>query len=356
MSLKDKASKVNFSALPMIGAGNDGEGVSRPKTAPGAMMAFAHDQRSDLLRHNEALQERAARAGELQTKLDESLADLKQWEGAKATRAIDPTDIRPSRFANRHASSFATAEFEALMAELKEAGGNVQPVKVRQISAEGREGKYELVYGHRRWEACRQLGLPVLAVVDNIDDRELFAEMDRENRGREDLSPWEQGVMYRRALDEGLYSSNRKLAEALGVDLGAVGRALVLADLPAEIVEAFPSPLTLQYRWAKLLNDAMKADAKGVKARAKELSGRTTRPNAKEVLEHLIGLKGRGVEPFNPQPVVYLIGGKRATLTSTKEGGSSVVFEPGTLTTAQQRELVKLLEAFAQPQGKVSAN
>ena len=300
MSLKDKASKVNFSALPMVGAGNDGEGATRPKTAPGAMMAFAHDQRSDLLRQNEALQEQAARAGELQTKLDESLADLKQWEGAKATRSIDPTDIRPSRFANRHASSYVTAEFEALKAELKEAGGNVQPVKVRQVSAEGREGKYELVYGHRRWEACRQLGLPVLAVVDNIDDRELFAEMDRENRSRKDLSPWEQGVMYRRALDEGLYSSNRKLAEALGVDLGAVGRSLILADLPSEVVEAFPSPLALQFRWAKLLNDAIKDDAKGVKARAKELSARAPRPGAKETLELLIGAKGRGVEPFNP--------------------------------------------------------
>jgi ParB family chromosome partitioning protein len=356
MSLKDKASKVNFSGLPLVGATGDGEGASRPKTAPGAMMAFAHDQRSDLLRQNEVLQEQAARAGELQTRLDESLADLKQWEGAKATREIDPSDIQPSRFANRHASSFATAEFEALKAELKEAGGNVQPVKVRQISAEGREGKYELVYGHRRWEACRQLGLPVLAVVDNIDDRELFAEMDRENRARKDLSPWEQGSMYRRALDEGLYSSNRKLAEALGVDLGAVGRALVLADLPAEVVDAFPSPLALQFRWAKLLNDAIKADAEGVKARAKELSGRTPRPHAKEALEHLIHVKGRGVEPFNPQPVVYLIRGKKATLTLTKEGGSSVVFEPGALTTAQQKELVKLLETFARPEGKVSAN
>lgn len=356
MSLKDKASKVNFSALPMVGTGSDGEGASRPKTAPGAMMAFAHDQRSELLRHNEALQEQAARAGELQTKLDESLADLKQWEGAKATRAIDPADIRPSRFANRHASSFATAEFEALKAELKEAGGNVQPVKVRQISAEGREGKYELVYGHRRWEACRQLGLSVLAVVDNIDDRELFAEMDRENRSRKDLSPWEQGVMYRRALDEGLYSSNRKLAEALGVDLGAVGRSLILADLPSEVVEAFPSPLALQFRWAKLLNDAIKSDAKGVKARAKELTARAPRPGAKETLKLLIGAKGRGVEPFNPLPVVYLIGGKRATLTSTTEGGGSLVFEPGALSREQQRALAKLLESFAKPQDKVSAN
>ena len=356
MSLKDKASKVNFSMLPMVGPGNDGEGAVRPKTAPGAMMAFANDQRSDLLRQNEALQEQAARAGDLQTKLDESLADLKQWDGAKATRKIDPSDIRPSRFANRHASSFATPEFDALKAELKEAGGNVQPVKVRQISDAGGEGKYELIYGHRRWEACRQLGLPVFAVIDNIDDRELFAEMDRENRSRKDLAPWEQGVMYRRALDEGLFPSNRKLADALGVDLGAVGRSLVLADLPREVVEAFPSPLALQFRWAKLLNDAIKTDAKGVRSRAKEVTARSPRPGAKETLAILIGGKGRGVEPFNPPPVIFTIGGKRATLNPTSDGGGSVVFEPGTLTEELQEELTKLLLSFAKPPNKVSAN
>ncbi len=280
MSLKDKASKVNFAGLPLVGATGDGEGGARPKTAPGAMMAFAHDQRSELLRQNDELLAQASRAGQLQTQLEDSLADLKQWDGAKATRKINPEDIRPSKFANRHASSFATVEFEALKAELKEAGGNVQPIKVRQISDEGGEGRYEIVFGHRRWEACKQLELPVLAMVDNLDDRELFAEMERENRARKDLSPWEQGVMYRRALDEGLFASNRKLAESLGVDLGAVGRALLLADLPAEVVEAFPSPLALQFRWAKLLSDALKKDERAVIARAREISATKTKATA----------------------------------------------------------------------------
>ena len=47
-----------------------------------------------------------------------------------------------------------------------------------------------------------------------VSDHELFSAMDRENRERADLSPYEQGTMYRRAVDEKLYPSNRRLAEA----------------------------------------------------------------------------------------------------------------------------------------------
>ena len=56
-------------------------------------------------------------------------------------------------------------------------------------------------------------------------DQELFEQMERENRSRSDLSAWEQGAMYRRALDDGLYPSLRQLAESLDVDPSLVRHA-----------------------------------------------------------------------------------------------------------------------------------
>src|SRR5207253_354541 len=107
--------------------------AGRPKTAPGLMMARASDQRSDLLRENEelktavaGLQDTAARASELQD-------ELKSWDGAKATRLIDPKLIARSRWANRDPQHFLTPEFEQFKRELADAGGNVQPIKVRPI-------------------------------------------------------------------------------------------------------------------------------------------------------------------------------------------------------------------------------
>ncbi|MFY0022464.1 TyrR/PhhR family helix-turn-helix DNA-binding protein, partial [Acinetobacter baumannii] len=79
-------------------------------------------------------------------------------------------------------------------------------------------------------------------------DHELFSAMDRENRERADLSAFEQGTMYRRALDAGLYPSNRRLAEALGVSHTWVANVLLVADLPPPVIECFRTPIEIQHR------------------------------------------------------------------------------------------------------------
>jgi ParB family chromosome partitioning protein len=57
--------------------------------------------------------------------------------------------------------------------------------------------------------------------------------------------------MYRKALDEGLYPSLRKLAESVKVDVSLVSKSVSLARLPEAVVAAFPSPLDIQFRWAQ---------------------------------------------------------------------------------------------------------
>lgn len=312
--LLDKASRLDFSRLPGTAPASPDAATPappvftpRPKTAPGALMAFANDTRSELLKENETLRERAQEAEVLRSRLDEALDDLQQWEGAKASRLIEASLVRPSRFANRHPGSFQDADYLKLRHEIQDAGGNVQPIKVRPVRGEEDSSpvRYEVVFGHRRLRACQELGLPVLAMIDNLDDQALFVEMERENRARKDLSAWEQGMMYRSALDSGLFPSNRKLAEAIGVDLSALGKALSLAALPEFIVAAFPSPLTLQFRWAKPLSDALAADAAGMRERVLDLQALPQKLSAREVFERLVDTapverRRQGVEPFHP--------------------------------------------------------
>ena len=65
---------------------------------------------------------------------DEALrARVKSLEQEAPLRRIDPSMIRPSRWANRHEASFLTAEFQELTAEIAAAGRNVQPIKVRPV-------------------------------------------------------------------------------------------------------------------------------------------------------------------------------------------------------------------------------
>lgn len=237
-------------------------GQNTPKTGPGQMLAF----RGQIM----------AAEGEL-ARLRERLA---HYDGSIPARRLDPKTVRPSRWANRHEASYSNASFAGLKADIELAGGNVQPILVRPI--EGETDAFEIVFGHRRHRACLELDLPVLAVVwtEALTDAELFAAMDRENRERADLSPYEQGMMYRRALEEGLYPSQRRLAEALGVSHTWVRKALVVAELPQPVLECFRSPIEIQYRHAEQIAAALETDKRVVLRRAERLRAQNHVPGS----------------------------------------------------------------------------
>ena len=249
-----------------------------PRTGPGQMLQF----RGQML----------AVEGELGKLRDR----LKEHEGATPTRKMDPQTIVPSRWANRHPDSFSTAEFARLKQDIELAGGNVQPISVRLLADQ--PGRYEIVFGHRRHRACGELGIAVLATIGTsaVTDHDLFSAMDRENRERADLSPYEQGTMYRRALDEMLYPSNRRLAEALGVSHTWVANVLQVADLPAAVVECFRSPLDIQHRHAKSIAAALDTDRKGVLRRAEKLRVQERPKTATAVVAALVGAMNEAAE------------------------------------------------------------
>lgn len=354
MGLRDKAKALDFTNLggPAKRPGEgDAAGSPAPKTAPGAMMAFALDKKSDLLAENERLKAEAGRAAELQARADELASELRQWDDAKATKLLDPARIIRSRYANRHELNFSGRAFDAFCDEIASAGGNVEPIKVRPVRSP--DADYEVVYGHRRHAACLARGLPVLALIDNVSDRDLFVEMERENRERRDLSPWEQGRSYQQALEMGLFPSNRKLAEAIGLDLTNVGKALALARLPPEVVDAFPTPMDLQYRWAKPLGDALERDMSRVLTLAKEAASKRGQLSAKAVLDMLAGADAGQADGAPDLPAIPIKSGrKQVAVVGADRQGKTVVQFDAPLSVERRRALAEVIQRFLAEDGK----
>jgi len=307
---------------------------AKSKTAPGTMMSFLTAQ-STVMVEAEALKER-----------------VKTLEGESPLRKLDPLTIKASKWANRHEASFLTAEFQELKAEIAAAGGNVQPIKVRPVqvlngSTPPTDAAYELIFGHRRHRACLDLGVSVLAAVEEASDVSLFEQMERENRGRKNLSPWEQGTMYRKALDDGLYSSLRRLAESLGVDVSLVSKSVSLARLPEPVVAAFQSPLDIQFRWAAPLAEAMQKDPDGTLERARTLAGARGDLNAAGVFSKLIGLPDPVLNGSTPVTLAISKAGKVvAKLTADSKGRAVVRFETNAFPDSKRKALVKVIEDF----------
>jgi len=254
LSVKDRAMLAMQTPSPAVfGPEPDNTGMpAKVRTGPGAFVAHLARE-SEVFGENQVLKN-----------------ELKMWSDAAPAKKLDPACVVPSKWANRHNDSFLNIEFQALKADIESAGGNVQAIKVRPIPGSDPQ-RYEIVFGHRRHRACMDLDLPVLAVIESINEQALFVEMDRENRQRADLRPYEQGEMYRRALDEGLYASLRKLSEAIGVQASNVSVAVKIARLPVDVLNAFPSRLDIQYRWAAPLADALEKEPDVVLNKAKAI-------------------------------------------------------------------------------------
>lgn len=291
------------------------------RTAPGVLMAAMG-----------ALGDRDKEASELRRQ-------LAQWEGAYPARRIDTQQIDDSRYANRDPSHYDGQTWEAFKAELLESGGNVQPIVLRPSPTSA--GRYEIVFGHRRTRACRESGLPVLAVIVPVNDQDLFLMMERENRSREDLSPWEQGESYRRALRSGLYKSLRQLAQAVGRDAGIVSRYVAIADLPEPVLKAFRTPTVIQKRWGELLSDAVQRDPDGVLSRATGLASSEGAPSPSEVLATLLGVTKSDAQV---REIRSPDGIKLATVQRKGKRGFEVQFVGALLSDAVLDKVVALLE------------
>jgi ParB family transcriptional regulator, chromosome partitioning protein len=277
-------------------------------------------------------------------KLEDANKEIAKFAGATLVRKLDPNLVKRSQWANRNEAEFSTAEFEELKADIAAADGNVQPIKVRVAGVFDSQTHYEIVFGHRRHQACLILGIRVNAVIqESMTDLELFEEMDRENRARKSLSAWEQGRMYQDALTKGLYPSLRKLAESLNVNVADASRSVDLAKLPKVVVDAFATPLDLQVRWSKPLKDALQKNPDSVLATAKEISSNKGGLSPVEVFERLIGKIASAAKA----EIEIKVQGKRAAVFRIDAKGRSVLeFEAGVLPSDRQKTLISLVEDF----------
>ena len=274
---------------------------------------------------------RASRKKKLAASLgDAAPAAAGTFDGRQVVRMLDPHFVRPSPWANRDRRSFEASDFDRLKTSVAATGGNLQPIKVRRVSVTNDADKtspdesFEIVFGHRRHRACLELGLPVSAIVAALTDRELFAEMDRENRTNKPLSPYEQGCMFRQALDMALYESARALAEDLDVDTSVVSKSLSIARLPAAVLDAFVSPLDIQYRWAGPLNDANRRDSAALVTRAQLIQIDRHKLTSVRIFQRLVSSRG------SPSQATLRIAGpkNKASIGVDARGRIAILIDP----------------------------
>lgn len=109
---------------------------------------------------------------------------------------------------------FGEESLQELIESISELG-LLSPIKVRTTN----DGRYKIIYGNRRYKACKALGRPTIpCIVSTVtDEMEIYLEQIAENLTREGFSPIEEAEAFNKLLTDTKFSSSTKyLSSKLG--------------------------------------------------------------------------------------------------------------------------------------------
>lgn len=145
-------------------------------------------------------------------------------------KILNIDDVLPNRFQPR--IQFDEKAINELAESIK-VHGVIQPIVVRKIS-----DKYEIIAGERRYKASVLAGKKEIpAIITSLDDKDSAEIALIENIQRQNLTPIEEAISYKKILDMG-YLNQITLGEKLGKTQSTIANKLRLLNLNEEVQEA----------------------------------------------------------------------------------------------------------------------
>ncbi|MCF7779007.1 plasmid partitioning protein RepB [Sulfitobacter sp. M220] len=174
--------------------------------------------------------------------------------------------------------------FEGLKDSIRD-GGQQVPILIRRSKTT--EGRYEAIYGRRRLQACRELGIKVRANVQDVDDATALLAKGLENAARRNLSFYEK-ARFAQAIQTAGHDTTT-VRQVLNLSASGLSHlSKVTQNVPAKVGDMIgAAPKSGRPRWTELAE--LFAAGKLTEAVALELLTRLTgASNADERLERLI--------------------------------------------------------------------
>ncbi len=193
-----------------------------PKTAPGQMLAI----RSTIRDHEEQLSLKDRKIAELETRLKDIPLGTALREEEISLSLIDESPYQPRQYID-------PVKLDELGKSLSTAGLD-EPVKVRIVTP----GRYELISGHRRTTAARNIGWKTIrAIIVDMTDENASKSVLMQNESREDLSDLERAYIFRKSMESGLCRTQKETANYYGYSQPYVSACLSILALPDDFLD-----------------------------------------------------------------------------------------------------------------------
>lgn len=169
-----------------------------------------------------------------QASLGSSVAESDEYEIGRVYEV--PLDcIRPNP-ANARAI-YAPAASEDMLRSLKDVGQSIAATGFYDEPSK----TVVLIDGHRRFQGCEKLGWPTLRIEIRPrpeNEQGLYLASRAANCERENQTPLDDALVWRRLLDKKVFPSQVALSKILNLSESEVSRTLALAQMPPILVQA----------------------------------------------------------------------------------------------------------------------
>jgi len=196
----------------------------------------------------DAISRRFGAAKSLSASIDELAKQASQRLEGETVVELDPASLDASFVADRLPEA-DDQEYQELLEAIRERGQD-SPILVRPHPEAN--GRYMIVFGHRRARVARELGLKVKAVIKPLADLEHILSQGQENSARANLSFIER-VLFAARL-EALGFEREAIQAALTIDYQTLSKMLTIPKaIPEAILLAIgPAKGIGRDRWLEL--------------------------------------------------------------------------------------------------------
>ncbi|OJI92839.1 ParB/RepB/Spo0J family partition protein [Planktotalea frisia] len=232
---------------------------------------------------------------------------------------LDPAQIIDQTGSDRIGDWQGDVAFDALKANIARRG-QTQPIRVRAVEPNWQpnadtplqtDAQFAVQSGRRRVEACRQLGLPVLAILSTDQGDAALADLEErfhENTMRKDLNGFEE-LLSIGLLAESLSDHTQEdIAERLSVSQGDVSLGLACVSLREKIVAEVDIEATPKRAYRAIIPKLKRGAKAAPKPKPIDRSGASKRDDISVDIKSAKGgvtliAKGQGLEAIDPQEV-----------------------------------------------------
>ena len=217
--------------------------------------------------------------------------------------------------------------FETLRSSIKDDGQQV-PILVRRA---GTEGRFEIIYGRRRLQACRELGLKVRANVQDLDDATALLAKGLENAARRNLSFYEKARFA--AVIRAAGHDTKTIRQVLSLSASGLSHLTKVTDnIPDDVGDQIgAAPKSGRPKWTALA-EAFASKKVNAASSFAILSKLNAELSSDDRLEQLMReITQRGARPSEgreatPVPGVTIKSGRGSIAMSIKRAGENAAF------------------------------